>query len=126
MMAPAMTAPPTMPAAIPGPHPHPRCHQAEASVAGAATITTIVAAPSKLMMVFLHQRLLGGLAGAWRADRDSSDEFRMHLRNPGVGPCGRVGDTTADLTELIGPKMSQAVIVIRRGTLREYERHITE
>jgi len=59
MMAPAMTAPPTMPAAIPGPHPHPRCHQAEASVAGAATITTIVAAPSKLTMVFFINVSLG-------------------------------------------------------------------
>ena len=125
MMAPAMTAPPTMPAAIPGPHPHPRCHQAEASVAGAATITTIVAAPSKLTMVFFINVSLG-VAGAGCADRDSSDEFRMHLRNPAVGPCGRVGDTTADLTELIGPKMSHAAIVIRGGTLREYERHITE
>jgi hypothetical protein len=52
MMAPAMTAPPTMPAAIPGPHPHPRCHHAEASVGVPATITAIVAAPSKLTMVF--------------------------------------------------------------------------
>jgi hypothetical protein len=59
MIAPAMTAPPTTPAAIPGPHPHPRCHQAEASVAGAATITTIVAAPSKLTMVFFINVSLG-------------------------------------------------------------------
>jgi hypothetical protein len=69
MMAPAMTAPPTTPAAIPGPHPHPRFHQAEASVAVAATITTIVAAPSKLTMVFFINVSLG-LAGTARADRD--------------------------------------------------------
>jgi len=31
-----------------------------------------------------------------------------------------------DLTELMGPKMSQPAIVIRRGILREHERHITE
>jgi hypothetical protein len=68
MMAPAMTAPPTMPAAIPGPHPHPRCHQAEASVAVPASITTIVAAPSKLTM-FLFTMSPWGLARAERADR---------------------------------------------------------
>jgi hypothetical protein len=87
MMAPAMTAPPTTPAAIPGPHPHPRFHQAEASVAVAATITTIVAAPSKLTMVFFISVSLG-LAGTARADGISSDEFPMHLRQPAVGPCG--------------------------------------
>jgi hypothetical protein len=107
MMAPAITAPPTTPAAIPGPHPHPRCHQAEASVAVPATITTIVAAPSKLTMVFF---------------------INLSLRVGGLrsGRVGRVGDTTTDLTELNAPKMSKAAIVIRRGTLREYERHITE
>jgi hypothetical protein len=60
MMAPAMTAPPMTPAAIPGPQPHPRPrHWAEASVAVAATITTIVAAPSKLTMVFFIDVSLG-------------------------------------------------------------------
>src|ERR1700722_11467079 len=53
MMAPAMTAPPMTPAAIPGPNPHPRPrHWAETSVVVAATVTRIVAAPSKLTMVF--------------------------------------------------------------------------
>jgi hypothetical protein len=42
------------------------------------------------------------------------------------GRRGVCGDTTADLTELIGPKMSQAAVVIRRGTLLEDERHITD
>jgi hypothetical protein len=88
MMAPAMTAPPMTPAAIPGPQPHPRPrHWAEASVAVAATITTIVAAPSKLTMVFFISVSLG-LAGTARADGISSDEFPMHLRQPAVGPCG--------------------------------------
>jgi hypothetical protein len=60
MMAPAMTAPPMTPAAIPGPHPHPRPrHCAEASVALAATVPTIVAATSKLTMVFFIKVSLG-------------------------------------------------------------------
>jgi hypothetical protein len=56
MIAPATMAPPTTPAAIPGPqpqpHPRPR-HWAEASVAVPATVTTTIAAPSKLAMDFL-------------------------------------------------------------------------
>jgi len=71
MMAPATMAPPT----IPGPHPHPRPrHWAEASVAVAATVTKIVAAPSKLTMVFSASMSPWGLVGAERANRDSPDE----------------------------------------------------
>jgi hypothetical protein len=100
-MAPATTAPAMTPAAIPGPHPHPR--QADASVAGAATITTIVAAPSKLTMVFFINVSLG-LAGAERATRDSSDNPECTSGNLRSGARRLCGETTADLTELIGPK----------------------
>jgi hypothetical protein len=103
MMAPAMTAPPTMPAAIPGPHPHPRCHQAEASVAVPATITTIVAAPSKLTMVFFINVSLG--VGGRRGCRpEISSDSECSSGNLQSARVGRFRDTTADLTEFIAPK----------------------
>jgi hypothetical protein len=57
MIAPAITAPPTTPAATPGPHPpplhpHPRpLHWAEASVVAVAKAAAIVAAASKQVSV---------------------------------------------------------------------------
>src|SRR5271166_5639695 len=70
MMAPATTAPPMTPAAMPGPHPHPPPlhphprprHCAEASVAVAARVTAIVAAASKPASVFFIAVSLGASA----------------------------------------------------------------
>jgi hypothetical protein len=70
MIAPATIAPPTTPAAIPGPQPHPQPrprHWAEASVAAPATVTTIIPAPSNLAMDFLINISLIPLI--WRRDR---------------------------------------------------------
>src|SRR5262245_35548673 len=80
MMAPAITAPPTMPAAMPGPHPHPPpCHPhprprhcAEASVAVAARVATIVAATTKIVSIFFIVASL-----AWQAPNEQNWRYAV-------------------------------------------------
>src|SRR5262245_1330811 len=84
MMAPAITAPPTMPAATPGPHPHPPpCHPhprprhcAEASVAVAARVATIVAATTKIVSIFFIAASL-----AWQAPTEQNWRLPEKTRN---------------------------------------------
>src|SRR5271166_1626971 len=106
MMAPATTAPPMTPAAMPGPHPHPPPlhphprprHWAEASVAVAAKVTAIVAAASRPASVFFIVVSLG--APRRRASKlrieQPSPIAPLNLRQHGPPICRNlVGETCA-------------------------------